>query len=75
MMSYNYLGEIIFPFYYYMLILLVFVNLRKFKLERSYAFLLTALLSLNVTLVIYANTGYADIPLTFYYLIGTLFSL
>ena len=73
MMSYNYLGEIIFPFYYYMLILLVFVNLRKFKLRRSYAFLLTALLSLNVTLVIYANTGYADIPLTFYYLIGTLF--
>jgi hypothetical protein len=69
------LGKIIFPGFFLALCLSFYAALRQF-FSRRYSLLGTSLLSLLPAFTIYANggaaSGYADIPLTYYY---TVFAL
>lgn len=75
--QYHYFAKIIFVSYFFFLIIFVYYSLRFFKLNRSYSLIISTFLALSSSrlhsLYYFAYIAYADLPLTFFYAISTIF--
>ncbi len=68
------LVKIIFPLFFISLTILLYYNLRYY-ISRKYALLFTALFVTIPHCIFLGSSGYADLPLTFYYFTGFVFML
>ena len=68
----HYLCKVIFLSYYLCIILFIYFSLRRFKLNRTYCFLITAMYALTFDLFYQGHTAFADTSVGLFYLISSV---
>ncbi len=71
--QYHYFSKILIVGYFIHLHIFLFYSLRFFKLDRTYSILITTTLALLGFMFVLATTAVADLPLTFFYTIASIF--
>ncbi len=69
----HYFAKVIFVSFFLFLIIFMYYSLRCFKLNRTYSIAISTLLAMIPDLFLHATIAYADLAMTFFYTISTIF--
>ena len=69
----HYFAKVIFVSFFLFLIIFMYYSLRSFKLNRTYSIAISTLLAMIPDFFLHATIAYADLAMTFFYTISTIF--